>query len=142
MREIKFRGKSTETKLHTKQWRFGSLLTPPNEACKPLIYERFPRPMHDGNGFWYEVEADTVGQFTGLYDTDGREIYEGDVLGNKYTSHYKFANAVVEWGVDGWLADCFSLREFLKLHTCIVVGNIYDNSELLPELPEEDDARD
>ena len=125
MREIKFRGREQDG-----FWTYGDL-------------------RHDGNitgiienGIYSWVDSSTVGQFTGLYDTDGREIYEGDVLGNKYTSHYKFANAVVEWSVDGWLADCFSLREFLKLHTCIVVGNIYDNSELLPELPEEDDARD
>ena len=127
MREIKFRGRDGD------DWYYGSLFV--NECGHTAICA--PK------SFWMKpVNAETVGQFTGLYDTDGREIYERDVLGNKYTSHYKFANAVVEWGVDGWLADCFSLREFLKLHTCIVVGNIYDNSELLPELPEEDDARD
>lgn len=127
MREIKFRGRDGD------DWYYGSL----------LVDQVGQTAIADPKSWWnHPVKADTVGQFTGLYDTDGREIYEGDVLGNKYTSHYKFANAVVEWGVDGWLADCFSLREFLKLHTCIVVGNIYDNSELLPELPEEDDARD
>lgn len=132
MREIKFRGR----RKNSTEWAYGAFLAIPR-LCS-YIYDVQP----DGQATRYLVDEDTVGQFTGLYDTDGREIYEGDVLGNKYTSHYKFANAVVEWGVDGWLADCFSLREFLKLHTCIVVGNIYDNSELLPELPEEDDARD
>ena len=133
MREIKFRGKDDAL-----IWHYGDLVT--MTVGRPLIIDSVI--VDNDIGEPISVDPATVGQFTGLYDTDGREIYEGDVLGNKYTSHYKFANAVVEWSVDGWLADCFSLREFLKLHTCIVVGNIYDNSELLPELPEEDDARD
>lgn len=135
MREIKFRGVTHE--FSSPRWVYGDLI------CDCTDEPRIMTEYHDcDEPVTWTVDPDTVGQYTGLYDTDGREIYEGDVLGNKYTSHYKFANAVVEWGVDGWLADCFSLREFLKLHTCIVVGNIYDNSELLPELPEEDDARD
>ena len=134
MREIKFRGQTYDTPPH---WVFGDLYH--YTTGEPAI--NYPHPHKK----WLEsepVRPATVGQFTGLYDCDGHEIYEGDVLGNKYPSHYKFANAVVEWGVDGWITDCFSLREFLKLHTCIVVGNIYDNSELLPELPEVKDARD
>ena len=126
MREIKFRGK------WNGKWYYGNLVVTIGGTCFISLV----------GGVIQRVDTDTVGQFTGLYDTDGREIYEGDVLGNKYPTRYKFVNAVVEWGVDGWLADCFSLREWLKLHTCIVVGNIYDNSELLPELPEVKDARD
>lgn len=125
MREIKFRGRDGD------DWYYGSLFV--NECGHTAISA--PK------SFWMKpVNADTVGQFTGMYDCDGHEIYEGDILGNKYPSHYKFANAVVEWGVNGWLADCFTLLEWLKLHTCVVVGNIYDNSELLPELPEVKDA--
>lgn len=143
MREIKFRAKSTETKLHTVRWRFGSLLTPPNEACKPLIYERFSRPMHDGNGYWYEVEADTVGQFTGLKDHKGREIYEGDIVkvvddGEEsfhvveYMSNedYPAFDLVPGLNVDSnGLAYCEHYTDYdVKMY---VIGNIHDNPELL-----------
>lgn len=131
MREIKFRGKNDNG-----QWHFGDLSTSKHFPPQIVEGELYPR--------FFFVCPETVGQFTGMYDSEGREIYEGDILGNKYPNYYKykFANAVVEWGVDGWLADCFSLREWLKLHTCVVVGNIYENSELLPELSEVKDARD
>lgn len=141
MRDIKFRGKSTETKLHTAQWRFGSLLTPPNEACKPLIYQRFSRPMHDGNGYWYEVEAETVGQFTGLKDHKGREIYEGDIV--KVVSYGEESFHVVKYMID-LDYPAFDLEpaldgDFNSLGYCLididtkitVIGNIYDNPELL-----------
>lgn len=126
MREIKFRG------FNGEKWLYGNL---------DIDYKTKQATISDDRWWRHPVRFDTVGQFTGMYDCDGHEIYEGDILGNKYPSHYKFANAVVEWGVNGWLADCFTLLEWLKLHTCIVVGNIYDNSELLPELPGAKDAR-
>ena len=134
MREIKFRGKSTETKLHTVLWRFGSLLTPPNEACKPLIYERFSRPMHDGNGYWYEVEAETVGQYTGMKDLTGKEIYEGDVLecladDGPFTVRVVFRNGAfhtdVYDGVNGADFTCL-LVDIFALGDVRIVGNIWD----------------
>lgn len=141
MREIKFRAKSTETKLHTVRWRFGSLLIPPNEACNPLIYERFSRPTHDGNGYWYEVEADTVGQFTGLKDAKGKEIYEGDILlyrlpenmialnnSDKSVVFYRHGMFLVSHGKIE-----FSVNQVLGVHgdDAVVIGNIHDNPELL-----------
>lgn len=128
MREIKFRGYGKDK----GQWIYGSLL---DEKSVGIV------AIQDEDCHVWEVDPNSVGQFTGMYDCDGHEIYEADILGNKYPSHYRFANAVVEWGVNGWLADCFTLLEWLKLHTCVVVGNIYDNSELLPELPEVKDAQ-
>lgn len=142
MRDIKFRGKSTETKLHTAKWRFGSLLMPSNEACKPVIFQRFPKPTRDGNGYWYEVEAETVGQFTGLKDHKDREIYEDDIVKviNDGEESFHVVKYMVEedypaFDLDPVLNDgeCNSLSYSLNaLDTkIIVIGNIYDNPELL-----------
>ena len=142
MREIKFRGKSTETKLHTAKWRFGSLLTPSNEACKSVIFQRFPKPTRDGNGYWYEVETETIGQFTGLKDHKGREIYEGDIV--KVESYSEESFHVVKYMVEEDypafdLAPVLNDGECNSLSYCLndydtkitVIGNIHDNPELL-----------
>ena len=121
MREIKFRAKSGT------QWRYGDLYH--NEHGELVIYESLTKGKTlDGAavlGWRIKVDPDTVGQYTGLLDADGREIYEGDVLGAIKTT------VLVEWGLDGWVADCFTLSEWLKLHDSRVIGNVHDNPDLL-----------
>lgn len=134
MRQIKFRGK----RLDNGEWVYGDL-----EYSKRSNTARIHLYNNEGAYLWEEkVDPDTVGQFTGLYDTHGKEIYEGDILHtigkNDLTKgkHY-YRSVSFERG-----SFCMNVAEYnvtnpLHNHTIggslnwEVVGNIYDNPDLL-----------
>ena len=129
MREIKFRAKAGT------QWRYGDLYH--NECGELVIYEpkTSGRTLGGGavDGWRIKVAPETVGQFTGMLDCEGREIYEGDIIKVRTQNPYwRFRrNYVVEWGTDGWLLDGDSLYSWFSLHTLEVIGNVHDNPDLL-----------
>ena len=131
-RIIKFRGKDIE---HHK-WVYGSLIVWPDGEtyiadsgkARDIVLRR------------EEVDPDTVGQFTGLYDCRGNGIYDGDILGAK--------GKVIGWVKSGVRGYCYDVvyvnhpagESRWTLYSTVkddypeqieVIGNIYDNPELL-----------
>lgn len=96
------------------------------------------------NGFYSERDFDRVElmQFTGLKDKNGKEIYEGDIVRfydyyNEYTKSVVFIESSAGFGVE-WSKN-FSMSfdgvsEYYELINYFeVIGNIYENPELLGE---------
>lgn len=93
---------------------------------------------------WFKVNSETLCQFTGLYDKNRKRIWENDILMAHLDESYPedVTYETVEWGVDGWVTheagstDREYLDEF-DTEYFEVVGNIFDNPELLQEESDE-----
>ena len=131
MRDIKFRGKS----IDSNKWVYGSLMIdkwdnsyviyPINDKVEDLVGE--------------PVDCDSIGQYTGITNKNGKEIYEGDIV--KYVDNMckvefvacvKYDAPSFEfWDTDDMYCG-IELCESIKGEDEIeVIGNIYDNPELL-----------
>lgn len=127
MREIKFRGKC----LDNGEWVYGDLhiRTPFPHIHSEIDYSRV------------KIDPHTVGQFTGLHDKNGKEIYEGDVIrsdcGNGEVRHLIsffdiIASFVAEMLPDNDINDyCTLSQAWILNYNKEVIGNIHDNPELL-----------
>jgi uncharacterized phage protein (TIGR01671 family) len=89
---------------------------------------------------WFEVDPKTICQFTGLCDKNGKKIWENDILMAHLDESYPedATYETVEWNVAGWVGhETGSIgRQYLDkfdLEHYEVVGNIFDNPELLQE---------
>ena len=124
MREILFRGK----RIDNGEWEYGGCGFTENKVC--LIYNQTHSIDLQGS----TVEENSVGQFTGLTDKNGRKIFEGDIVKTSHGGSTYYAK--IEWD-DGsfWVTNHdiqmpSYISEVSKTYLEII-GNIYDNPELL-----------
>lgn len=118
MRTIIFRGYSQTF----NSWFYGDLLI--TRQPSTIVCEE--------SGHEYEVEPNSVGQFTGLHDKNGKEIYEGDILEDTLGR-----KKLVEYYKDGfWLNASLEGAEWCLRHvnsSSKIIGSIYENPELLTD---------
>lgn len=129
MREIKFRGKD----LLKGEWRYGYLHLP-NGGDNLMIQVN----NYDSFG----VIPRTIGQYTGLKDKNGKEIYEGDIIGciNPAIKHLIFYNekqgrfmAALNGDIENDYFGVCGLDDARWNASKEVIGNIHDNPELIKE---------
>ena len=134
MREILFRGKRTDN----GEWIYGDLMQ--NVDCIK-IREQEKDVKHIAKSF--EIDLETVGQYTDLADKNGKRIFEGDIVAQNWYDYdeprddsfgkvvfceYDCSFSVMDVNKDGFmpLGRCGSYHWEVE-----VIGNIHDNPELL-----------
>lgn len=130
MREIKFRGK----RVDNNEWIYGT-----------FIFHNGEYKFYGHNGEFYEVTTETIGQFTGLKDKNGKEIYEDDIvqyritiknydddemLNPRYYATPQFQERVLKSKVS-YNYNSFVISDNTKWNELQVIGNIHENPELL-----------
>ena len=132
MREILFRGKSAED----GKWFTGQLLhfkSPVSEKELNVIVEGCEWDDSDewlNIGRRAKVVPETVGQYTGLTDKNGKRIFEGDIV-KAYNEH--ISEVTFRFGSFCCYRQCDDTHNMLWCVSDIltVIGNIHDNPELL-----------
>ena len=125
MREIKFRGK----RIDNTEWIRGGYI----KRWNGVEYKHY---IHD-ELYEYEVDRGTVGQYTGLNDKNGKEIYEddiirhhGDILSEIFYNSSHCAYLLKDVSGNRNKCICDKLGDYSSLWI-EVIGNIHDNPELL-----------
>lgn len=121
-REILFRGWNKKN----KRWIYGYYCV--NRGEHFIAPDEFVNHLASYED--YVVEADTVGQYTGLKDKKGKKIFEGDILNVDFLN----GTRTVSYCKDGFVCEAAYTVSY-DLHNvdkdCCVVGNVHENQELI-----------
>ena len=141
MREILFRGK----RLDNGEWVQGDLVHVENKSYISYYYEsplsifineqiKYDGILIVGVAPFIEVDIATIGQYTGLNDKTGKKIFEGDIISCGYLCDFfvEYSEEDAEYWAN--FGDSIgSLHTYCDPKRATVIGNIYDNPELLGE---------
>ena len=130
MRNIKFRGKSND------EWVYGLLLKSDKDD-KYLIQSDHEKCKCCGKELekYFLTNEKTIGQYSGLNDKSGKEIYEGDIVKVFTNKEWRIGKIIYEHSE--FTIDVTNNKDLKYGRTSIienlteVIGNIYDNPELL-----------
>lgn len=148
-REIKFRGKRCDN----GEWVYGYYVESNHSWNGGHPHKSWILDSPFTNGGWFALQGkravveNTVSQFTGLKDNNDKEIYEGDIIRFKYEDYSEYNINGYHHPVEVISAVTFEYGEFriqgypCRLGACYdwaddecefeVIGNIYDNPELI-----------
>lgn len=137
MRQIKFRAKT----INGGEWVYGDLLqTNEGSVCIGVHGQYIDDGMHFNDMYNKTpyIDEDTIGQFTGLTDSAGKEIYEGDIVkfdcGLEATISYSQIDAAFMFNYRDGLPMPISVMYVISepaLFDAEVISNIHDNPELI-----------
>ena len=132
MRKILFRGK----RIDNGEWIYGDVVQFPTHGIVRIVEQE---PSYKDA----EVDSETVGQYTGLTDKNGKKIFEGDII--KIVPYYDYSDdysiskvysyngiSCVDYHGDDFDSTALGfLDDYLPDGDFEVIGNIHDNPELL-----------
>jgi uncharacterized phage protein (TIGR01671 family) len=121
MREIKFRGK----RVDNDEWVYGSLVIPNTGSRDVYIFNNAGVEFTGSLAEW-EVIPETVGQFTGLKDKAGKDIYEGDNIDSHIFGKGEIYYCSVNCAFKVYWKDKSKAITSHAKHSKIT-GNIHDN---------------
>ena len=133
MREILFRGK----RVDNGEWVYGAYygLCRMTNKAGDFGYAHLMRQSNDEP--LYRVDPETVGEYTGLTDKNGKRIFEGDIVSSNKRKTWIGMGEVWFGNSAFWCGE----REWAKLLRVVcledeqaeVIGTIYDNPELVED---------
>ena len=127
MRKILFRGKLSDGK-----WSFGNL-------CVDIKGIAIITPDESIIGSYGRVDPESVGQYTGLEDKNGKKIFEGDILYCPYNN----SNGVVNYSQGMFVVTfgAYSEEALCTFGDAEIIGNIYDSPEMLKSEDNTNDSK-